>query len=159
MISMNEDLKEKLLDRTTKMLNAVVDDVMTKNVIVSDSNELAASAVRIILEHGILGILVMKDGHPLSMVTSFDLLKLSYDEVFDANRDFLRMTLGELVKDKPLVSVVSGTKLREVLNIMVEQNIRTVPVIDDGLVRGIISLTDLVRWYRDTHDEVRTGKL
>ena len=158
-VELNAELKERLLSRTLQMLDAIVDEVMTKTVISCDYNDLSAKAARILIEEGILGILVFKDGHPHSMITSFDLLRLSYEEVFDPNRDFLRTTVGYIVADKPLVSVRSGTKLRELINIMIEANVRSVPVIDEGLVRGIVSLTDLIRWYRDTHDEVRTGKL
>ena len=155
----DDKIKAKLLERTTQMLDATVDEMMTRQVITCDWGELASKAVRLILEHGVLGILVFKEARPHSTVTVFELLALAYEEVFDPNRDFLRMTVGELVKDKELVSVPSGTRLREALNLMIDRNIRTIPIIDNGLVQGIVSVTDLVRWYRDTHDEVRTGHL
>ena len=106
-----------------------------------------------------LGLLVMKEGRAHNMVTTTDLLRLSYEEVFDENRDYLRMTVGELVADKEFVSVPGGTKVRELLNIMVERRTRAVPIIDGGLIRGLVSMSDLIKWYRDTHAEVRTGRL
>ncbi|MCB1308429.1 MAG: CBS domain-containing protein [Leptospiraceae bacterium] len=156
---MNEDLKDRLLERTRRMLDATVDEVMTREVMTVDAGDLAAKAARYILENGFLGLLVMKDGRPQNMVTAFELLRLSYEEVFDENRDFMRMKIGDLIADKEFVSVRSGTRLRDVLNLMCDRHVRSVPVIDEGLVRGIVSMPDLVRWYRDTHDEVRTGKL
>ncbi len=154
------ELKDKLLERTTKMLEASVDDVMTRNVSTCDWNDLCAKPARMILENGFLGVLVMKDGHPKAMLTTFDLLRLSYEEVFGKDRDYMNFTVGQLLKDKPLVSVPPATKLHALLNIIVEQNVRTVPVIDEeGRLHGIVSMTDLTRWYRNTHDEVRTGRL
>lgn len=159
MVTKDEDLREFLLQRTQRMLDAVVEDVMTPDVLSVDVNDLSAKAARLILENGVLGVLVMKDGRAFNMVTASDLLRLSYEEVFDENREFLRLTVGDLIGEKEFVSVPSGTLLRELLAVMVDRRVRSVPIIDGGLVRGIVSMTDLVKWYRDTHDEVRTGKL
>lgn len=159
MSTITPDQKEKLAQRTMRMLEATVDEVMTTDVITCDYDDLSAKAARLIMEHGFLGILVMKQGHAHTMLTSFDLLKLGYEEVFDPDRDYLKITVGQLVGDKPLVSVAPGTKLREALNVMLENRMRTIPVLEEGKVYGILSLLDMTRWYRDTHDEVRTGKL
>ncbi len=155
----DDEVKARLLERTRQMLDATVDEVMTQSVLTCDYNELVAAGARIVLENTILGVLVMRDGRPFGMLTTFDLLNLAYEEVFDPKRDFLRLKVGELIADKPLVSVPTGTRLREALNVMLDRNIRTLPVIDDGVVRGIVSMVDMMRWYRDTHNEVRTGKL
>lgn len=158
-ISADAAVKKILLDRTQRMLEAVVDEVMTREVLTVDTGDLTAKAARLILDNGVLGLLVMKEGRAHNMVTATDLLRLSYEEVFDENRDYLRMTVGELVADKEFVSVPGGTKVRELLNIMVERRTRAVPIIDGGLIRGLVSMSDLIKWYRDTHAEVRTGRL
>ena len=154
-----EILKSKLLDRTQRMLDAIVDEVMTREVLTVDVNDLTAKAARLILDNGVLGLLVMKEGKAFNMITATDLLRLSYEEVFDADRDYLRQTVGQLVGDREFVSVSTGTKVRELLNIMVERRVRAVPIIDGGMVRGLVSISDLIKWYRDTHAEVRTGHL
>ncbi|MBX7056912.1 MAG: CBS domain-containing protein [Leptospirales bacterium] len=155
----DEQLKQRLLERTQHMLEASVEELMTREVITVDYNDLCAKAARILLEHHFLAVLVLKEGKPFNIATAHDLLRLGYEEVYDANRDYLRMKVGDLVKDKEFVSVRSGTRLRDLLNIMVAKKIRTVPVIDEQFVRGVVSLTDMVRWYRDTHDEIKTGRL
>ena len=75
--------KERLLQRTMRMIEATVDEVMTTDVITCDADDLCAKAARLIMEHSILGILVMKQGRAHTMLTNFDLLKLGYGEVFD----------------------------------------------------------------------------
>lgn len=154
-----DELKARLLERTQRMLEAKVDDVMTRDVVTVDFNDLSAKAARLILENGFLGLLVVKDGQPFNMVTAHDLLRLGYEETFDADRDYLRLKVGELVKDKEFLSVAPGTKLREALNVMVSKKTRTLAVIQDRFLHGILSMTDLMKWYRDTHEEVRTGRL
>ena len=154
-----EKLKEYLLKRTEEMLDASAADVLSKNILSCDHEDLAAKAARMILEHNFPGVLLMKEGRPFNMVTAFDLLRLSYEEVFDPERDFLRAKLGDLVSEKEFIYVSPETKLREVLNIMLDKRIRTLPVIEEDRVLGVCSMIDLMNWYRKTHDELRTGKL
>lgn len=159
MISEDEQLKARLLERTRRMLEARVEEVMTTDVVSVDWNDLTARAARLCLELQVLGVLVMKDGRAANMVTSHDLLRLGYEEVFDENRDYLRMKVGDLVAEKEFVTARPGALLRDVLNLMVDKRVRSVPIIQDGYVHGILSMTDMMRWYRKTHDEVRTGQL
>ena len=154
-----QELKEGLLKRTGQMLEACVEDALTREVLSCDYEDLVAKGVRMILEHNFLGVLLMKEGRPYNMVTAFDLLRLAYEEVFNPERDFLRAQLGELVAEKEFVYVGPRTKLREALNIMLEKRVRTLPVIEDDKVLGVCSMIDLMNWYRKTHDEIRTGKL
>jgi len=156
---MDEQLKEKIFNRTRQMLDANVSQVMTKTVMTCDHADPAAAAARMILENGFLGVLVMKDGRPSGMITAFDLLRLGYEEVFDPDRDYLKTTVGAVLGDRPLPSVSSGPKLWELLNMMIEQNLRTVAVVDDETIKGVVSMVDLAKWYRNTHQEIRTGHL
>lgn len=156
---MEDEIKERLLHRTKQMLEATVDEVMTRNVVTCDAADPAAKAARVCLDNGFLGLLVMKEGKPYNMVTVFDLLRLSYEEVFDPERDFLKSTIEDIIEGKKFHTVTTGTKLRETLNLMIEQKLRTVAVVNDGVVKGIVSYVDMVQWYRKTHEEVKTGKL
>ena len=152
-------LKEKLLRRTQKMLEAKVSDVMTRDVVTCDARDPAAAAARTCLENGFLGVLVMRDGTPLGTITVFDLLRLSYEDSLDIERNFLKVTVEQVIEGKEMVSVSSDAFLREALNLMIAKKVRSLPVIDDGKILGILSYVDMVRWYRRTHDEVRTGKI
>ena len=119
----------------------------------------AAAAARTCLENGFLGVLVMRDGTPLGTITVFDLLRLSYEDSLDIERNFLKVTVEQVIEGKEMVSVSSDAFLREALNLMIAKKVRSLPVIDDGKILGILSYVDMVRWYRRTHDEVRTGKI
>ncbi len=152
-------LKEMLLVRTRKLLDTSVKEVLIKNVLSCDFNDLVAKGARIMLENNFLGIIIIKEGRPVNIVTAFDLLRLAYNEVFDPTRGFLLTKLGELVEEKEFISIGPDTKLREVLNIMVTKRVRTLPVIQENEVLGVCTIIDLMHWYRKTHEEIRTGKL
>jgi len=135
-----------------------VDDVMTKNVITVDYDDPASKAARIILENGFLSLLVMKEGKPFNTISIFELLRLGYEQTFDKNKDYLTTKVGELVQNKKFYYLPSGTLLREAVNFMMERKLRTIPIITNQVVNGVLSIVDMVQWYRLNHEEVLIGK-
>ncbi|MFN3603551.1 MAG: cyclic nucleotide-binding/CBS domain-containing protein [Leptonema sp. (in: bacteria)] len=149
---------KKLIQRSQKLLNTKVEEVMNKNVISIDYNDSCAKAARIILENGILSVLILKEGKPYNTINVFELLRLGYEETFDKNKDYLTTKAGELVKDKKFYSLPLNTPLREALNFMMEKKLRTIPIITDQTINGILSIIDMVHWYRMHHEEVLFGR-
>jgi CBS domain-containing protein len=149
---------KKVIERSERLLKATVDDVMTKNVITVDYDDPASKAARIILENGFLSLLVMKEGKPFNTISIFELLRLGYEETFDKNKDYLTTKVGELVQNKNFYYLPSGTLLREAVNFMMERKLRTIPIITNQVVNGVLSIVDMVQWYRLNHEEVLIGK-
>jgi CBS domain-containing membrane protein len=144
---------ETTISRTEMLLKIKVSDVMNKDVITVDFDDLIAKAARLMMEHRLHSLLVLKYGKPAYMVSSYDLLKLSYEDAFSANNyDMLKTPIEELVKGQSLISVTTETSLLDALRILVEYNIHSVPVIDDNVVMGILTLMDLAQWYKKTHE-------
>ena len=149
---------KKVIERSERLLKATVDDVMTKNVITVDYDDPASKAARIILENGFLSLLVMKEGKPFNTISIFELLRLGYEETFDKDKDYLTTKVGELVQNKKFYYLPSGTLLREAVNFMMERKLRTIPIITNQVVNGVLSIVDMVQWYRLNHEEVLIGK-
>jgi len=149
---------KKVIERSERLLKATVDDVMTKNVITVDYDDPASKAARIILENGFLSLLIMKEGKPFNTISIFELLRLGYEETFDKNKDYLTTKVGELVQNKKFYYLPSGTLLREAVNFMMERKLRTIPIITNQVVNGVLSIVDMVQWYRLNHEEVLIGK-
>ncbi len=149
---------KKVLERSQRLLKATVDEVMTKNVITVDYDDPASKAARIILENGFLSLLVMKEGKPFNTISIFELLRLGYEETFDKNKDYLTTKVGELVQTKKFYFLPSGTLLRDAVNFMMERKLRTIPIITNDVVNGVLSIVDMVQWYRLNHEEVLLGK-
>jgi predicted transcriptional regulator len=83
---------------------------------------------------------------------------LGYEETFDKNKDYLTTKVGELVQNKKFYYLPSGTLLREAVNFMMERKLRTIPIITNQVVNGVLSIVDMVQWYRLNHEEVLIGK-
>ncbi|MCS7205131.1 MAG: CBS domain-containing protein [Leptospiraceae bacterium] len=160
MTSLQENLEyiKKLHERSLIILKTTVDEVMSKDVITIDYYDPCAKAARIILENGFLSLLVMKEGKPYNTVSVFELLRLGYEETF-SNKDYLTMNVGELIVNKKFYYLPSGTLLRDAINFMMERKLRTIPIITNDVVNGILSIVDIVQWYRLQHSEVLLGKV
>jgi len=144
---------EKQISRSEMILQLKVGQIMTKEVPTVDFDDLVAKASRMMMELRLHSLLVLKYGKPTYMLSTYDLLKLSYENTFsETPLDILRTPIEELVKGQKLISVSTDTSLLDALRILVEYNIHSVPVIDDNVVMGILTMMDLARWYKQTHE-------
>jgi len=146
-----EPTEEKKLSalhaRLTKIRQTRVGDIMKKDVVTLDSQDLLATAARTLIEHSIHGIIVMKDGKPWSVLSAFDLLHKSYIESFSDKMDYLRSSLESLIEKPLLYSLKPTDSLDSAARLFSAYGQRTIPVLDNGALVGVISITDLVKTY------------
>ena len=58
--------------------------------------------------------------------------------------------LGQ-VMTRDLMTVDSNTPIQDVMDIFTAKRFRHLPVVDDGQLRGLISIGDVLRWAADVH--------
>ena len=93
---------------------------------------------------------VVKDGIFAGIITSSDIIHF-----LGKGEAFSKLTTGNIHEalDRPVGSIVSreliwtspGTDLGKAMEIMLEKKIGSLPVLDNGLLRGIITERDLLR--------------
>ena len=105
-----------------------------------------AEAVQEMNRHKIGAILVMNDANLVGIFTERDVLT--------------RVVAGSLdPKTTPITAVMSANVLtiaptatvQQVMDIFAERRCRHLPVIEDGQLRGLISIGDVSRWVANTH--------
>jgi predicted transcriptional regulator len=139
--------------RTELLRKVKVEQLMHKEVITIDYDDLIGKASRLMVENHLHSLLVIKYGKPTYVITTYDLIKIAYLNTFEANSiDMLKTTVEELVKGQELISITSDTTLLDALSLFVEYSIHSLPVIDDGSISGILTLMDLAKWYKKTHE-------
>jgi CBS domain-containing protein len=137
-------------------------DVMTRRVISIAPNAAIEDAVKLMLDHGISGLLVVDaEGNLAGIVTEGDLLRRTE---LDTRRqrswwlkllispgrqasDFTR-TYGRKVSDvmtTEVVSVDANVSLADIVDLMERHRIKRVPVTDGRRVVGVVSRADLLR--------------
>jgi len=123
-----------LLERKGRATVSVASDV-----IVSD-------AAREMKRRNVGSVLVMEGGKLVGIFTERDLLW----RVVAADKDPGATRLSEVMTRDPM-TVDSNTPIQQVMDAFTEKRFRHMPVLDDGQLRGLISIGDVLRWSSDVH--------
>ncbi|MGE0608962.1 MAG: CBS domain-containing protein [Pirellulales bacterium] len=109
----------------------LVRHVLTGNPIGVLPTTPAAEIRRSMAERGCRHLLVCRDGQLLGLISDRDL----------GNRD--GKTAADLMTKNP-ISVTSETPLFRAITLMIKRHISCLPVVDDGMLRGIVTTTDIL---------------
>lgn len=114
-------------------------DIMTVGVITAKPETTIKDAIKLLVEIQISGLMVLDDNNDIvGVVTEKDLL-VAYD--------FLGTTQS-VIKDficTDIISVTPDTPMQEISKILVQKNIKRVPVIEEGKLLGVVSRRDVLR--------------
>lgn len=140
-------------------------DFMTRDVIAVRPDTPAREIAALLLKHGISAVPVMDDaGTPVGMVSEGDLLPRD-ESAREARRDWWLRLLAEgeelspsflsyvehreqtarQIMSSPVVTVPITADIVEVAEVLITNRIKRAPVLDNGLIVGIISRADLVK--------------
>jgi CBS domain-containing protein len=127
------------------MAATVVRDIMTKNIVVIDHDKNAVEAARIMTEKGISSLFVVKDNNPVGIVTERDFIK----KVCAKGLPVDQVKMGDIMS-KILTTAGPETPIEVAVQRMVNHKIRRLPVMENGKLVGIITVTDLAKHLRTT---------
>ena len=117
-------------------------DVMSSPVITVWPDTPIAAATEVLVSHGYTALPVVQDGHVIGIVTEANLMRGQVRP-----EGWLPPVNWEKPGKQMVREVMTGTPvgmspdadLADVVSLMLEANVRSVPVIDDGTLVGIIS--------------------
>ena len=121
-----------------------IEDIMSTNVVSSDISKIASHASDLMTEKRVGSIIITKNNKPFGIITERDLV-----------RRYARDTPLEDLASHPLITVDRNTTVEKVVNIMLKNGIRKIPIVDQNndLV-GIVTITDLVKFLLP---KIKTG--
>jgi CBS domain-containing protein len=116
---------------------------MTKGVIAIDEEVTALDAARMMTEKGISSLIVEKDHVPIGIISERDFVK----------KICVKDILPSSIKVGTIMSKIQtyaspDTTVDVAVQRMVNHKIRRLPIISDGKVVGIITVTDLAKHLR-----------
>ena len=116
---------------------------MTKDVVAVDENMTALDAARLMTEKGISSLIIEKDHAPVGIISERDFVKKI------CLKDMLPSTINVgSIMSKIQTYASPDTPVDVAVQRMVNHKIRRLPVIFDGKVIGIITVTDLAKHLR-----------
>jgi len=118
-------------------MDAKVRDVMTPGLIGVDYYQSIREAARTMREWGVGAVLVVNDQSLHGLVTDRDLVVRAVAEAKGPDEPVGPLSSGNLI------GVEADAYAADAVRLMREHAVRRLPVIEDGLVAGIVSLCDL----------------
>jgi CBS domain-containing protein len=128
-----------------------VRDVMTKEPVVIESNKSVKEAARLLKDKKVSSLLVVKKEEIVGIVTE-RMIALS---VAGEGKDPVKTKISE-VMDENLISVPPDMELSRAAFLLEELEIRYLPVVEEGKLVGILSISDIASVVRDLVDCILT---
>lgn len=133
-----------------------VSDIMTKKVIALRTSDDLETAEGLFKKHHIRHIPVVSGKEVIGMLSYTDLLRISFADAIDDFADEVdtvvyNMFTIEQVMAKKLITVSSDTTIKEVAEILSEKEFHALPVVDNEILVGIVTTTDLIKYLIDQY--------
>jgi CBS domain-containing protein len=117
-----------------------INDVMVSKVITIKKQTTIEKAVRLMNKHEIGCLVVEEEGKPVGIITERDLLK----RVLAKSKETRKMKV-EHIMTNGLISVSPKMEVEEAARLMCQKKIKKLPVVENGKLLGLVTLTDILR--------------
>ena len=145
------DVIRALLDKVDE--NEVIDDYITRKVIVATPGERLKDVARTMVRNGFRRLPVVSEERLVGIITSTDFIKLlgsdwAFNHMQTGNvREITNVRMEEIMK-RDVITAKEGDKLKDIAKIMVTNDIGALPVVDDNLrIKGIITEKDVLSYF------------
>lgn len=133
--------------------------IMSTNLIKLNVTDTLAKAEQLFRENKIRHIPVMDGNKIIGMLSYTDLLRISFAETLDNEDQMIDVTVYEVftieqVMAKKLVRIRPDTLIKEAAEILATREFHALPVVENDVLVGIVTTTDLIRYLLNCLEEV-----
>ena len=129
--------------------NPSVKDLMIGDVEMVHSEHTIQQAAKIMKNDKVGSVVIMKDNAPVGIMTEWDFAMVVSDGMSPATKISEVMT-------SPVIHISSEETVLQASDIMIERKIRKIPVFSKGKIIGIITATDILRFFRfSVHEQIK----
>ncbi|MCW3161720.1 CBS domain-containing protein [Chryseobacterium oryctis] len=131
-----------------------VSQIMTKDLITLNLSQSLYDAEKLFKNNNIRHIPVVENNKLLGVLSYSDLLKISYADV-DESGDAEDVPVSAVVYDmfsisqvmtKAPITVEPDTTIKEVAEILSQQSFHSIPIVENGELKGIVTTTDILKY-------------
>lgn len=141
-----------------------VADIMTKQVHTIAPEKTLKDCIQILKQRNVNGLIVVEGAAPVGIITKTDLFKALLPSYADIMEDEVNISDFEYIEErahklydikvrdfiKPLlITVDSGMPIVKAGSLMVLKKVKQLPVVDNGALVGIVTLTDITNSIAD----------
>ena len=117
-----------------------VKDVMVKEIVTVNPTTKIRDAVELMNKNQIGCLVVTRKGKPVGIMTERDVLK----KIFCSCKNPEQTRVSEIMS-KPLIVGSVDMDWLEAVKLMLDRNIKKLPILDDERLVGLVTLTDIAR--------------
>lgn len=133
-----------------------ISHIMTKSVVTVNENDNLRKVVEKLKKHNIRHIPVIRNKEVIGIISRTDINRLTFGALFDgqecADEAILDMlTIAQVMTSKPK-TISSNTIIRDSAEIFVKEEFHALPVVDSGELKGIVTTTDILRYFLEQYD-------
>lgn len=133
-----------------------ISTIMSKNLISLNRTDDLEYAEMLFKRHKIRHIPVVSGEVIVGMLSYTDLLRISFADAVDESESEVdtlvyNMFTIDQVMAKNVVTVNSKTSIKEVAKILATREFHALPVVDDGILVGMVTTTDLINYLIDQY--------
>ncbi len=132
-----------------------VSQIMTKEVVTLTTKNNLSDAENLFKEYGVRHLPVVNGNQLIGVLSYSDLLKISFSELSDDEKKIdttvFNMYTIEQVMTKNPVSVSPDKTVREVTELLAKQSFHSVPVTENGELKGVVTTTDLLKYFLEQY--------
>jgi CBS domain-containing protein len=132
-----------------------VSHIMTKDVYTVNESDKLQDAVAIIRKHKIRHLPVVNGKNVSGIISRTDINRLTFGALFDnqegADEAILDvLSIQQVMTSKPK-TVSSDISIREVAEIFAKEEYHSLPVVDNGELKGIVTTTDVIAYMLEQY--------
>lgn len=129
-----------------------VSTIMSKEIIALTTFDDLERAEALFKRHKIKHIPIVSKETIVGILSYTDLMRISFAETAAEAEDTVEsvvynMFTIEQVMVKDVITTTSDTSIKDVTKILAERDFHALPVVDNGILVGIVTTTDLLNYY------------
>jgi predicted transcriptional regulator len=113
---------------------------MVKNVITAKSSDSVGQVAELMNKHEIGCVIIVDEGTPVGLVTERDMIQ----RVVGRSKGSEKKKVAEIMS-KPLIEAPPEMLAGDAAKLMFKRNIKKLPIVENGQLLGLVTLTDLIR--------------
>ncbi len=126
-------------------LDAPISAIATTNVVMIEENTPYHDALKVMSQHRLRNLVVVRNGRLVGVVSARDLLGENVLLIDEMTRETLAGFRVRDVMSRSLVSAWPTASVREVARLMAEKNVGLVVITEDEVLKGVVSESDIVK--------------
>jgi CBS domain-containing protein len=133
-----------------------VSHIMTKSVITVNQKDDLKEVVAKLKSNSIRHIPVVNGNEVVGIISRSDINRLTFGALFEgqegADEAILEMlSIAQIMTSKPK-TVSPETSIRDLVEIFAIEEFHALPVVDKGILKGIVTTTDVMRYFLEQYD-------